>query len=75
MGLHSYYVQYIERSGRTAERLVMAANSSDARRRASDGGCEDVLSARRARFFTRTVKCLLAISTIAVVIAVVAHFA
>ena len=68
MGLHSYYVKYIERSGRTAYRFIMASNSSKAREKASECGCEDILGARRARFFTRTLTYLLVIAAVAAVV-------
>ncbi|MBO7684608.1 MAG: hypothetical protein J6T51_07780 [Kiritimatiellae bacterium] len=72
MALHSYYVRYIERSGRTACRLVMAENASEARAKAAEGGCDDVLGARRANFFRRN---LLRLLVIAVVVAVIVYLA
>ena len=68
MGLHSYYVKYIERGGRVARRLVMATSPAKARDRASESGCEDILGARPARFFTRL---FIYLAVIAAVVALV----
>ncbi len=69
MALHSYYVRYIDRDGRTAYRFVMAENASEARAKASEEGCDDVLGARRANFFRRNLLRLLLIVAIVVAIA------
>ena len=69
MGWHSYYVKYIARSGYVARRLVMASSSAEAKRKASDDGCDDVLGARRAKFFSRNLlKLLVIIISIAVLL-------
>ena len=74
MGLHSYYVKYIERGGHIARRLVMATSSAKARDKASESGCEDILGARPARFFTRLFTCLAVIAAIAVLVAILMKF-
>ena len=53
MGLHSYYVKYIARGGHVDRRFVMATSAVAAKEKASADGCDDILGARRARFFTR----------------------
>ena len=70
MALHSYNVKYIDRGGRTAYRMVMASSPAEARQKASDDGCDDIISARRANFFRRN---LMRLFIIAVIIAVVAY--
>ncbi len=69
MALHSYYVRYIARDGRTAYRFVMASNASEARAKAAEEGCDDVLGARRANFFKRNLTRLFVI--ILIIVAVV----
>lgn len=69
MALHSYYVRYIARDGRTAYRFVMAENASEARAKAAEEGCDDVLGARRANFFRRNLLRLLVIAIVVVAIA------
>ena len=69
MALHSYYVRYIARDGRTAYRFVMATNASEARAKAAEEGCDDVLGARRANFFRRNLLRLLVIAIVVVAIA------
>ena len=71
MGLHSYYVKYIERSGHVVRRLVMARNPEGARAKASASGCEDILGARPARFFTRFFVSLGVIVAIVLVVVIV----
>ena len=72
MSLHSYYVRYIARDGRTAYRLVMASNASEARAKAVEEGCDDVLGARRANFFRRNIVRLLVIAAIVAAMAYLA---
>ena len=69
MALHSYYVRYIARDGRTAYRFVMAENASEARAKAAEEGCDDVLGARRANFFRRNLLRMLVIVIVVVAIA------
>ena len=69
MALHSYYVRYIARDGRTAYRFVMAENASEARAKAAEEGCDDVLGARRANFFKRNLTRLLVVVIVVVAIA------
>jgi len=52
MGLHSYYVKYIARCGHVDRCFVMATSASKAKEKASADGRDDILGARRARFFT-----------------------
>ncbi len=47
----------------------MAENASDARAKASEEGCDDVLGARRANFFRRNLLRLLVVVVIVVAIA------
>ena len=68
MGLHSYYVKYIARSGDTARRFVVASSSAEARRKASADGCEDILGARRAKVFTR---CIWGSAAVAVIVTLI----
>ncbi|MBR3221722.1 MAG: hypothetical protein IKF72_05755 [Kiritimatiellae bacterium] len=68
MGLHSYNVKYIERDGHVAVRIVMASRKAEARQKASDAGCDDILSVRRANFFHRNLIRLLVIVVIAVIV-------
>ncbi|MBR2838917.1 MAG: hypothetical protein IKE55_09050 [Kiritimatiellae bacterium] len=70
MGMHSYYVKYLDRDGRSAYRMVMASSPAEARKRAAEDGCDDIISARRANFFRRNLTRLL---VIAVIIAVLAY--
>lgn len=70
MALHSYNVKYIDRDGAVAYRMVMADSAAEARKRASDDGCDDIINARRANFFRRNLTRLL---VAAVIIAVIAY--
>ena len=45
--LHRYLVRYIERDGHTDKTTVWAGSKGEARRIASDRGCEDILKVRR----------------------------
>ena len=45
--LHRYKVRYIEREGHTDAVTVWANSKWEARRIASDRGCEDILKVRR----------------------------
>ena len=45
--LHRYNVKYIARSGHTDNAMVWANSKREARRIASDRGCEDILKVRR----------------------------
>ena len=71
MGLHSYHVKYIARGGHVDRRFVMATSASEAKEKASADGCDDILGARRVRFFTRFFMSLAVIAAI-VALAVVA---
>ena len=51
--MRSYWVKYIERGGEPVRRLVVASSAKEARRIASDDGCEDITSVRRAHFLRR----------------------
>lgn len=62
MGFHSYYVKYIERGGRVTKRIFLAHDAAGAKERASESGCDDILGARPARFFTRFFMLLAAIA-------------
>ena len=70
MVMHSYYVKYLDRDGCSTHRIVMATSAAEARKRAADDGCDDIISVRRANFFRRNLTRLL---VIAVIIAVVAY--
>lgn len=74
MRLHSYYVRYIERCGRTSRRLVMAQSAAEAREKASADGCEDILGVKRARFVSRTLLRLLVLATFVSTLAAVCAF-
>ena len=45
--LHRYKVRYIERGGHSDKVTVWANSKGEARRIASDRGCEDILKVRR----------------------------
>ena len=45
--MHRYLVRYIERDGHSDNVTVWASSKGDARRIASDRGCEDILKVRR----------------------------
>lgn len=70
MALHSYNVKYIDRDGGVACRIVMAGSAAEARKRASDDGCDDIMSVRRANFFRRN---LTRLFIVAVIVAVIAY--
>ena len=46
--MHRYLVRYIERDGHSDKVTVWASSKGEARRFASDRGCEDILKVRRA---------------------------
>ena len=62
--MHSYWVKYIERDGETTRRLVMAYSAKEARRIASEEGCEDIVSVRHAHFIRRFLLRLLVASLV-----------
>ena len=68
MALHSYNVRYIERDGHVAVRMVMASRKAEARKKAANEGCDDILSVRRANFFRRNLIRLFVIVVIAVAV-------
>ena len=45
--MHRYKVRYIERDGHTDKATVWANSKGEARRIASERGCEDILKVRR----------------------------
>ena len=45
--LHRYKVRYIERDGHTGRTTVWASSKGEARRIASERGCDDILKVRR----------------------------
>lgn len=45
--MHRYLVRHIERGGNTDNATVWANSKGEARRIASDRGCEDILKVRR----------------------------
>ena len=45
--MHRYKVRYIERDGHTDKVMVWAHSKGEARRIASERGCEDILKVRR----------------------------
>ena len=45
-----YLVKYIEREGGARDSHVLARNKSDARRIASERGCEDIIEVRRVGY-------------------------
>ena len=52
--MHTYSVKYIKREGHAAEIVVSAKNHDEAKRVASDAGCEDIISVRRVSCVQRT---------------------
>ena len=52
--MHTYSVKYIKRKGHAAEIVVSAKNHDEAKRMASDAGCEDIISVRRVSYVQRT---------------------
>ena len=45
--MHRYMVRYIERDGHTDKTVVWANSKGEARRIASERGCDDILKVRR----------------------------
>lgn len=45
--MHRYLVRYIEREGNTDKIVVWAHTKGEARQKAADHGCEDILKVRR----------------------------
>jgi len=73
--MRSYWVNYIERGGEPMRRLVVASSAKEARRIATEDGCEDITSVRRAHFLRRFfVRALTAMLVIAGIIAVLRYF-
>ena len=73
--MRSYWVKYIERDGAQARRLVVASSAAEARRIASEDGCEDVTSVRRAHFLRRMmVRIAVTALAVAAVVAVLRYF-
>ena len=52
--VHTYSVKYIKREGHAAEIVVSAKDHDEAKRVASDAGCEDIISVRRVSCAQRT---------------------
>ena len=51
--MQSYWVKYIDRGGDTMRRLVVASSAREAKRIASEDGCDDIVGVRHAHFIRR----------------------
>ena len=69
--MHSYWVKYIDRDGETTRRLFVASSAKEARRIASEDGCEDIVSVRHAHFISRLlIRLLVAAGVVAAIVIV-----